>query len=151
MRACPEVQSLESLVKEFPNLTCLEVMNIREEQKKVVELWFKERDSENLSMVDTLNKKGLWLKGFFGRSQRYVKHISNFSLNKDGEILCDVSGVTFYQERNKSNVDISIDITCGSLYRMETVKSDEITKEEYMKIYNFAKTTLEFTSENFDF
>jgi|688.fasta_scaffold1236153_2 hypothetical protein len=137
------MKSFELLVRENPNLSGAEIMKLHlkeiEEDKKA----YKKSIESELNLINSINTKGLFVKGAFGSNQKYVWSFRNAQL-VDREIYVDVEKILIFRKPlDNQTFSVTIEIREFNLFRTYDYykKENEITSDEFNRIKNMYLNT----------
>jgi len=134
------MRSLELLLRDYPEKTGKEILQIQEQEKQEAKKEQQKRDKKQIAFVNDLNQNGGYFKGCFGTTQYYMYNITDVSLI-EGKLYANVERITCFYARDlkhsKDMLDFKIEekeYEC--LYNYSLQNENRITKEDYLKLYN---------------
>lgn len=129
------MRSIECLVREYPDKTGKEIIEIQEKDKLLDEQNYKKYNEKKLALIKDYNENGAYFKSTFGLDQYRYDRFFNMSLNENGAIICDVETIVgFYKGTTTPNNEMLLKRKYKEYQDFDRyLPQDEhkITKEEY--------------------
>lgn len=144
------MRSIETLVHEFPQKTCAEIVIIQQMDKKYDAEQYELRHKKELELAKTLNTNG-YFRGSFGLDQRYYYHFYNVSILNNGEMVCDIDKIVVLLN-DKEDSELFKDCFtikrekrgCQKLDRYYSSDLKQVTNNEWNDIIKYAQGISEF-------
>jgi len=129
------MRSIETLVREYPNKTGKEILEIQEKDKLLDEQELQKYNEKSLALIAEYNEKGGCFKSTFGLDQYRYDRFFNLYLDERGNIICDVETIVgFYKGHTTPNNEILLERKYKENQRFDKYlpqEEERISKEEY--------------------
>lgn len=136
------MRSIETLVREYPNKTGKEILEIQNQDKLQDEMRRLESNKKVLSMIEDYNSNGAYFKSTFGLHQYRYDKFTDLTLEEDGRITCKVESIVgFYTTDSKSSFKNEINLERKTkdvfdFYKYSPQEENRITEKEYNALSN---------------
>lgn len=138
------MRSIETLVKEYPDKTGAEILEIQSQDRQEDDKNFMKLHSEKLETIERINKASSYYRGSFGLTQYFYYSFSNARLI-DSEIIVDVETILCFDDDTKDTISFNKKFkTDEKLDRYGLEYLEEITKEKYQMLVNHLKQTVHY-------
>lgn len=98
------MRSIETLVRDYPSMTGLEILEMQKQDKIDDEREFKKHNEKKLAFIKDINENGGYFKGRFGLDQHYYYRVFNLKMESDGNVYMDVEKIVlFYNPTNDTH------------------------------------------------
>lgn len=136
------MKSFELLVRDNPKLSGAEIMKLHLKEVEDDKIEREKSIKKELELIERINTKGLFMKGFFGFNQKFAWSFSNAQL-VDKEIYVDVEKIIVFNEfPNKSSFTVNVEFRTFSKFSTFGFSVyDEILPSEFDRIKNMYLNT----------
>ena len=90
------IRSIELLVREYPDKTGKEIMELQERDKANDQKAYEKRNAKILEYIKDINTNGGFYRGRFGLDQHYFYRVFDLKLESDGEVYMQVESIVFF-------------------------------------------------------
>lgn len=139
------MRSIETLVREFPNLTGHKILEIQKQDKLEDEKEFQKEHQKDLDIIKDINENGGYYRGRFGVDQYFYYNFFNVIL-ENNVIYCDCEHLTLFSGEGKQAVtdNFTLEIRTEQYKTLENYGInfyERVTKKEWDEIVNYFKKT----------
>ena len=90
------MRSIETIVRECPNLTGKEILEVQEQEKLEDQKAYEKHNEKKLAFIKDINENGGYYRGRFGLDQHWFYRVFNMEMNNDGNITMDVEKIVLF-------------------------------------------------------
>lgn len=136
------MRSIETLVREYPDKTGAEILEIQSQDIQKDKEEFEKLHSEKLETIEKINSGNSYFRGSFGLVQYFYYSFSNARLI-NSEIIVDVETILCFDDDAEDDISFSKKFkTYEELDRYGFERLEEITEEKYKMLVNHLKQTV---------
>lgn len=131
------MRSLETLLREFPNKTGTQILDIQEADKLKDSDSYRKENKRKLEIIEDYNKNGAYFKSTFGTNQYRFEKFSHLTLQEDSQIYCKVETIVGFYVPDNYDHGITIERRINENQNLEMYMPQEknrIQKEEFDKL-----------------
>ena len=143
------MRSIETLVREFPEKTGSQILDIQEADKLIDEKNYQEENKEKLKWIEDINTNGGFFRGRFGSDQRFYYKVTNCLLESCGSVYCDVEKIVVFLGKDK-NDRLNIERRMSSYTNADTYGFnvyERVTEKEWNEVNTYLEGVEKFWSE----
>lgn len=137
------MRSIETLVREYPNKTGTQILDIQEADKLKDELEYQEYNKIQLAFVNKINTDSGYYRGKFGVNQHYYYRVYNALLDTNGTIYVDVEKIVLFVgspngvvKDNEMRFERRVD-TYSDASKYSFGNEEEVTVKEWDKVNTY--------------
>lgn len=135
------MRSIEALVREYPELTGTEILEIQRKDKEADEFEYQERNKKRIELVEDLTKNGAYYRGRFGSDQYFYYNFFNVVL-EDDVIYCDCENLTLFSGEGIQSVTdwYQVEIRTETYKKLENYGInvyERVTKKEWDEVTEY--------------
>ena len=144
------MRSIETLVRNYPDKTGKELLEMQEQDKIEDQKEFELLHAVKLGLIKDINENGGYYKGRFGTSQLHFWRFFNMNMEEQsGKVYCDVECIYIHFDHLRHKEDNGIIITreikqLQEFDRFVPQPEERTTKEEWDKVNEYIEKTMDF-------
>lgn len=134
------MKSLEGLIREYPNKTGKEILEIQKQEEKEEQDRINKRFKTLIDTINDYNENGGYYRGKFGTDQYYYYYFHDFIIDKNGKGVYsgNVDTIVLFTKDSIGNFSVKLEtnkyVHDLSLYGLSN--EERVTKKEWDDIIN---------------